>query len=78
MSSCTDGCCRNECSETARNGLTTMEHWYGLSEALFETNSSKLSFEYIRWMKVIDLKKLVSLKQAAEPYSKNGMTLWMS
>ena len=22
--------------ETARNGLTTMEHWYGLPEALFE------------------------------------------
>ena len=58
--------------ETARNGLTTMEHWYGLPEALFEDKSIQnfpLEYNYMNeGNRFEEAGKL--WKQAAKPYSK--------
>jgi dihydroorotase-like cyclic amidohydrolase len=58
--------------ETARNGLTTMEHWYGLPEALFEDKTVQnypLEYNYMNeGHRFEEAGKL--WKQAAKPYSK--------
>ena len=58
--------------ETARNGLTTMEHWYGLPEAMFENKTIQnfpLEFNYMNeGNRFEEAGKL--WKQAAKPYSK--------
>ena len=57
--------------QTARNGLTTMEHWYGLPEALFENKTIQnypLDYNYMNeGNRFEEAGKL--WKQAAEPYS---------
>ena len=58
--------------ETARLGLTTMEHWYGLPEALFEDKTVQnypLDYNYMNEQdRFGEAGKL--WKQAAKPYSK--------
>ena len=58
--------------ETARNGLTTMEHWYGLPEALFEDRTVQnypLDYNYMNeGDRFEEAGKL--WQQAALPYSK--------
>ena len=58
--------------ETARNGLTTMEHWYGLPEALFEDRTVQnypLDYNYMNeGDRFEEAGKL--WKQAALPHSK--------
>ena len=58
--------------ETARNGLTTMEHWYGLPEALFEDKTiQNYPVEYNYMNEGDRFEEAGKLwKQAAEPYSK--------
>jgi hypothetical protein len=58
--------------QTARNGLTTMEHWYGLPEAMFEDKTIQnypLEYNYMNeGNRFEEAGKL--WKQAAKPYSK--------
>ena len=58
--------------QTARLGLTTMEHWYGLPEALFDdrtVQSYPLNYNYMNEQdRFGEAGRL--WKQAAEPYSK--------
>ena len=58
--------------ETARNGLTTMEHWYGLPEALFEDRTVQnypVDYNYMNeGDRFEEAGKL--WQQAASPYSK--------
>ena len=58
--------------ETARNGLTTMEHWYGLPEALFENKTvQNYPVEYNYMNEGHRFEEAGKLwEQAAEPYSK--------
>mgnify|MGYP006098241729 FL=1 len=57
--------------ETARNGLTTMEHWYGLPEALFEDKTVQnypLDYNYMNeGNRFEEAGKL--WRQAAKPFS---------
>ena len=58
--------------ETARLGLTTMEHWYGLPEALFDDRTVQnypLDYNYMNEQhRFGEAGRL--WKQAAEPHSK--------
>ena len=59
--------------ETARNGLTTMEHWYGLPEALFEDKTvQNYPVEYNYMNEGHRFEEAGKLwKQAAKPYSEH-------